>query len=161
MPYTLPKPPYKTDPKTGKIIGAKYISQADLDKKGQYQGEVTEENVEQSKKIMAAFGFPGASTMIDDARAGKNPFGANASNINVLAENDLVKKTGTSTVGDAAKLQAIENKKQALSNYEATRSAVASLDFENSTKNVLYNYATVNHIWKLACLTQIKLTGQT
>lgn len=153
MPYTLPKPPYKTDPKTGKIIGAKYISQADLDKKGQYQGEVTEESVEQSKKIMAAFGFPGASTMIDDARAGKNPFGANASNINVLAENDLVKKTGTSTVGDAAKLQAIENKKQALSNYEATRSAVASLNFENSTKNVLYNYATVNHIWKLACLT--------
>jgi hypothetical protein len=153
LPYTLPKPPYKTDPKTGKIIGAKYISQADLDKKGQYQGEVTEENVEQSKKIMAAFGFPGASTMIDDARAGKNPFGNNASNISLLGASDLVKKTGSSTVGDASKLQAIENKKLAESNFEAERSAIDSLNFENSTKNVLYNYASVNHIWKLACLT--------
>jgi hypothetical protein len=147
----MPKQPWKTDPKTGKIIGAKYISQEELDKKSEYQGEA---DPEAAKAVAKALGFPQVASWIDQAQAGKNPL--ESSNISVLKPGQLPGDAGTASVGDdaklvssdRAKLEEIRRKSEAQSNYGQD-----TVDFSNSTENVLYKFATVNHLWKLACLT--------
>lgn len=103
----MPKQPWKTDPKTGKIIGAKYISQEELDKKNEYQGEG---DPEAAKQMAKALGFPQVATWIDQAQAGQNPL--QSSNVSVLKQGQIPGDVGTASVGDDSKLVSADKAKE-------------------------------------------------
>ena len=150
MPYVMPKQPWKTDPKTGKIIGAKYISQEELDKKNEYQGEG---DPEAAKQMAKALGFPQVATWIDQAQAGQNPL--QSSNVSVLKQGQIPGDVGTASVGDDSKLVSADKAKEERRRQQSEAQSYGqdTIDFSNSTENALYKFASVNHLWKLACLT--------
>ena len=155
MPYILPDPPIKTDPKTGKIIGARYVPEAETER----NPNAVEGDPEKAKEILTAFGFPQGADAVDIAQAGGNPMSAIMSgNVKNQGSSSKVEPKDTSAtsgdVGDDGMTDAERGAGAGAYSNDAQASA------EKTTalgKNILYDYASVNYIVTFGCLTPDEL----
>lgn len=138
MAYRLPKPPFKTDPVTGKIIGAVKIPDEELAAENKIEGDP-----EKTKAAMRAFGLGSMTGLVDDAVAGKNPLASK--NISIPGANEIVGKQKGATTGDIGQVQNTKDNPQR-QEQEFKR---LILDDEN----ILHHFASVNHLWSFGCLT--------
>ena len=147
MPYILPDPPIKTDPKTGKIIGAKYVSEAELEAKNpQPEGDP-----EKAKEMLRAFGWPQGADMIDTAQAGGNPL---ASNVNIQGSSSKVEpKDSGATAGDSL----TSEDAMSYGDLEDFAYGEQSVKTKGLGTNILEDFASFNNVFTFGCLTPDEL----
>lgn len=144
MPYLLPDPPIKTGP-DGKIIGAKKVPE-------QTNIPAAEGDPEAAKSFLRGAGLDGFANMIDVAQAGGNPLSGNV--VTVQSATAPVEPDQKSAIeGDLADGVANTPAAQA-----ALANGTANLGLPSAKgENVLYQYASVNHIFTFACLSPDEL----
>ena len=96
MGYNLGDPPFKTDPKTGKILGAKYVPDSDIEK----NENAVEGDPEKAKAFLRDIGWSRGADMIEIAQAGGNPL---SDIVNIQGASSLVEpgeKGATTGIAD-------------------------------------------------------------
>jgi len=154
MGYNLGDPPFKTDPKTGKILGAKYVPDSDIEK----NENAVEGDPEKAKAFLRDIGWSRGADMIEIAQAGGNPL------------SDIVNIQGASSLVEPGEKGATTGIADGPTNAEAAAGAGAyygeatpddgySFDprIEAVGTNVLHEYASTNYIVTFGCLTPEEL----
>ena len=137
MGYKLPAPPFKTGP-DGKILGAVKIPDADI------QVDVADGDPAVASDFLRRAGLGGISTLIDGF-AGLA--GTISSNVNIQGPTATVEpQQKTATVGDDAL-------------YEEPETVLQETLYSSKAKgtNILYDFASVNHLFTFGCLTPDEL----